>query len=149
MVEGTATYDPELLSALIHHQFLRDYFYIGGEGPISIEELQNQKFRDVMSIRLYYDWHTYVPFSSSVANEAQDLSSDALMEECVRMMQQQLRAAPSIRKKAKSVYSQRSLGTIKDRKREKKEEKDVASGETIMRILRMRFVADCSPTLLF
>jgi hypothetical protein len=26
---------------------------------MSIEELQNQKFRDVMSIRLYYDWHTY------------------------------------------------------------------------------------------
>jgi hypothetical protein len=40
-------------------QFLRDYFYIGGEGPMTIEELQNQKFRDVMSIRLYYDWHTY------------------------------------------------------------------------------------------
>jgi hypothetical protein len=56
------------------------------------------------------------------------------------MMQQQLRAAPSIRKKAKSVYNQRSLGTIKDRKREKKEEKDVSSGETIMRILRMRLV---------
>jgi hypothetical protein len=29
---------------------------------MSIEELQNQKFRDVMSIRLYYDWHTYVVF---------------------------------------------------------------------------------------
>jgi hypothetical protein len=71
---------------------------------------------------------------------AHHVCSDALMEECVRMMQQQLRAAPSIRKKAKSVYSQRSLGTIKDRKREKKEEKDVSSGETIMRILRMRYV---------
>lgn len=62
------------------------------------------------------------------------------MEECVRMQQQQLRAAPTLRKKAKSVYSQRSLGTIKKRKTEKKEEKDVSSGETIMRILRMRFV---------
>jgi hypothetical protein len=63
-----------------------------------------------------------------------------LMEECVRMMQQTLRASPSIKKRAKSVYSQRNLGTIKDRKREKKEEKEVSNGETIMRILRMRYV---------
>jgi hypothetical protein len=62
------------------------------------------------------------------------------MEECVRAMQQRLRAAPSIKKRAKSVYSQRNLGTIKDRKREKKEEKEVGGGETIMRILRMRYV---------
>ena len=56
------------------------------------------------------------------------------------MMQQTLRTSPSIKKRAKSVYSQRNLGTIKDRKREKKEEKEreVGSGETIMRILRMR-----------
>ena len=63
------------------------------------------------------------------------------MEECVRMMQQTLRAAPSVKKRAKSVYSQRNLGTIKDRKREKKQqekEKDVSNGETILRILRMR-----------
>jgi hypothetical protein len=40
------------------HQFLRDYFYAGGEGPVPIEVLQNQKYRDVVSIRLYYDWHT-------------------------------------------------------------------------------------------
>ena len=65
---------------------------------------------------------------------------DMLMEECVRVMQQTLRASPSIKKRAKSVYSQRNLGTIKDRKREKKEEKDVSGGETIMRILRMRYV---------
>jgi len=55
-------------------------------------------------------------------------------------MQQTLRASPSIKKRAKSVYSQRNLGTIKDRKREKKEEKEVGGGETIMRILRMRYV---------
>jgi hypothetical protein len=65
---------------------------------------------------------------------------DMLMEECVRAMQQRLRMAPSIKKRAKSVYSQRNLGTIKNRKREKKEEKEVGGGETIMRILRMRFV---------
>ncbi|KAI0033497.1 hypothetical protein K488DRAFT_84857 [Vararia minispora EC-137] len=102
-------------------KFLRDFFYAGGEGPIPLETLQNQKYRDVVSIRLYYDWHT-----------------DALMEECVRMMQQTLRSAPTMKKRAKSVYSQRNLGTIKDRKREKKQEKEVSNGETIMRILRMR-----------
>ncbi len=47
------------------------------------------------------------------------------MEECVRAMQQTLRGAPSIKKRAKTVYSQRNLGTIKNRKREKKEEKEV------------------------
>lgn len=41
-------------------QFLRDYFYANGEGPVPLEVLQNQRYRDVMSIRLYYDWHTYV-----------------------------------------------------------------------------------------
>ncbi|TBU31295.1 hypothetical protein BD311DRAFT_753003 [Dichomitus squalens] len=104
-------------------KFLRDYFYAGGEGPISLEALQNQKYRDILSIRLYYDWHT-----------------DALMEECVRMMQHSLRAAPSIKKRAKSVYQQRNLGTIKNRKKEKQQEKekDVSNGETILRILRMR-----------
>ncbi|KAI5119561.1 hypothetical protein M0805_005625 [Coniferiporia weirii] len=101
-------------------KFLRDYFYIDGEG-MPLETLQNQKYRDVVSIRLYYDW-----------------STDALMEECVRMMQQQLRSAPTVKKRAKTVYSQRNLGTIKDRKREKREQKEVSNGETIMRILRMR-----------
>ncbi|EIW76820.1 cytoplasm protein [Coniophora puteana RWD-64-598 SS2] len=103
-------------------KFLRDYFYADGEGPVDIEELQNQKYRDVLSIRLYYDWHT-----------------DALMEECVRVMQQSLRESVPVKKRVKSVYNQRNLGTIKERKKEKKEEKEVSSnGETIMRILRMR-----------
>ncbi|KAJ7619343.1 hypothetical protein FB45DRAFT_156615 [Roridomyces roridus] len=102
-------------------KFLRDYFYANGEGPVPLEVLQNQKYRDVYSIRLYYDWHT-----------------DALMEECVRMMQQSLRSAPTTKKRAKSVYQQRNLGTIKERKKEKREEKEVSNGETIMRILRMR-----------
>ncbi|KAI0744612.1 hypothetical protein C8Q76DRAFT_780253 [Earliella scabrosa] len=104
-------------------KFLRDYFHAGGEGPISLEALQNQRYREILSIRLYYDWHT-----------------DALMEECVRMMQHSLRAAPSIKKRAKSVYQQRNLGTIKNRKKEKQQEKekDVSNGETILRILRMR-----------
>lgn len=56
------------------------------------------------------------------------------------MMQQTLRSAPTMKKRAKSVYSQRNLGTIKERKKEKQQEKDVTNGETIMRILRMRCV---------
>ncbi|KAF8269635.1 hypothetical protein EI94DRAFT_1771193 [Lactarius quietus] len=90
-------------------------FYAGGEGPVPLENLQNQKYRDVVSIRLYYDWNTNVSYDAAT-----------------------LRASPSIKKRVKSVYSQRNLGTIKDRKREKKEEKEVGSGEIIMRILRMR-----------
>ncbi|KAG2031981.1 hypothetical protein BDR03DRAFT_1027346 [Suillus americanus] len=101
-------------------KFLRDYFYAEGEG-VSLEKLQNQKYRDVVSIRLYYDWHT-----------------DTLMEECVRAMQQSLREAVPVKKRVKSVYNQRNLGTIKERKKVKKEEKEVSNGETIMRILRMR-----------
>ncbi|KAF8841859.1 hypothetical protein BDN67DRAFT_966570 [Paxillus ammoniavirescens] len=100
-------------------KFLRDYFHAEGEG-VSLEALQNQKYRDVVSIRLYYDWHT-----------------DTLMEECVRAMQQSLREAVPVKKRVKSVYNQRNLGTIKERKKEK-QEKEVSSGEVIMRILRMR-----------
>jgi hypothetical protein len=61
-----------------------------------------------------------------------------LMEECVRMMQQTLRSAPTIKKRAKSVYNQRNLGTIKERKKEKNKESDTSSDQTILRILRMR-----------
>jgi magnesium-transporting ATPase (P-type) len=60
------------------------------------------------------------------------------MEECIRMMQQSLRAAPTLRKKAKTVYNQRNLGTIREKKKEKKQAKEVSSGDVIMRILRMR-----------
>jgi len=103
-------------------KFLRDYFYAGGEGPVPVETLQNQKYRDVVSIRLYYDWHT-----------------DALMEECVRLMQHTLRGAPTMKKRAKSVYQTKNLGTIKDRKKKKLENnKEGSNGETILRILRMR-----------
>jgi hypothetical protein len=58
------------------------------------------------------------------------------------MMQQTLRDSSTITKRTKSVYNQRNLGTIKDRKRDKKKEKnEVSNGaETIMRILRMRCV---------
>lgn len=59
------------------------------------------------------------------------------MEECVRMMQNSLRSAPTM-KRVKSVYSQRNLGTIRERKQEKKQEKEVPNGEVILKILRMR-----------
>ena len=62
------------------------------------------------------------------------------MEECVRMMQQNLRESPSVKKRAKSVYQQRNLGTIKDRKKEKRQQPENSNGaEVIMRILRMRY----------
>ena len=109
-----------------------------GEG-IPLEKLQNQKYRDVLSIRLYYDWHTYV-FSFLVLVTSFDSScSDTLMEECVRAMQQSLREAVPVKKRVKSVYNQRNLGTIKERKKVKKDEKEVSSGEVILRILRMRW----------
>lgn len=56
------------------------------------------------------------------------------------MQQQQLQKAPTVKKRAKTVMSQRNLGTIKDRKREKREQTEVSNGEMIMRILRMRYV---------
>ena len=63
------------------------------------------------------------------------------MEECVRMMQNSLRSAPTIKKRAKSVYNQRNLGTIKERKKEKQQEKETTNGEMIMKILRMRWAS--------
>jgi len=44
-----------------------------------------------------------------------------------------------MKKRAKSVYQQRNLGTIRERKKEKKEEPEPTSEQTIMRILRMRY----------
>ncbi|KAF8593264.1 hypothetical protein BDV93DRAFT_258695 [Ceratobasidium sp. AG-I] len=60
------------------------------------------------------------------------------MEECVRVMQQNLRSSSSTMKRAKSVYSQNSLGTIKQRKREKKKQSKNQNSDVILRILRMR-----------
>lgn len=64
------------------------------------------------------------------------------------MMQQSLKSVPSVKKRAKSVYSQRNLGTIRDRKKEKRDEKEVTSEETIMRILRMRWGSPFSTYIL-
>ncbi len=53
-------------------------------------------------------------------------------------MQPSLRGATTVKKRAKTVYSQRNLGTIKERKREKKEDEQHGNGDMILRILRMR-----------
>ena len=64
---------------------------------------------------------------------------DALMEEYVRLMQNMLRSTSTIKKRAKSVYQSKNLGTIKNRKKEKQQTtKEDSNGEIILRILRMR-----------
>lgn len=58
------------------------------------------------------------------------------------MMQQHLRA-PTTKKRAKTVYAQKNLGTIRDKKRQRRQEKEkqeTNGSEVIMRILRIRFV---------
>jgi hypothetical protein len=123
---------------------LRDYLYAGGEGPVPLETLQNQKYRDIVSIRLYYDWHTCVsrfPSSDTLLTENSLANRDALMEEYVRLMQNMLRSTSTIKKRAKSVYQSKNLGTIKNRKKEKQQTtKEDSNGEIILRILRMRYV---------
>ncbi|KAG9095248.1 hypothetical protein FRC06_009982 [Ceratobasidium sp. 370] len=100
--------------------FLKNYLYAGGDG-LSNELLQNHKFRALKTVPLYYDWPT-----------------DNLMEECVKVMQENLRSSSSTVRRAKSVYSQNSLGTIKQRKREKKKGEKNQNSDIILRILRMR-----------
>ena len=105
-------------------QFLTDFFYADG-GGVPIEDLRNPRYRAVMMIRLYYDW-----------------STDQLMEECVRLTNMQL-TGPANSKgmaRSKSVYQQRNLGTIRERKKEKNEDADTGAAEMVMRILRMRSV---------
>jgi len=106
-----------------------------------------------IGISSLYDYITIGPRTLPwilLINVTDDSCSDALMEECVRMMQQTFGVAPSVKRRAKSVYQQRNLGTIKERKKEKRKEKEVIGAETIMRILRMRYVRSttrCYPCL--
>lgn len=52
-----------------------------------------------------------------------------------------LRSTSTIKKRAKSVYHSKNLGTIKNRKKEKQQTtKEDSSGEIILRILRMRYL---------
>lgn len=51
--------DGELDIALKWLKFLRDFFYVGGdESGVPLAVLQNQKFNEILSVRIYYDWGT-------------------------------------------------------------------------------------------
>ena len=110
-----------------------------------METLQNQKYRDVLSIRLYYDWHTFVSQLSPrvfLLTWKVFTNRDALMEESVRLMRNTLRSTSTINKRAKSVYHSKNLGTIKDRKQQKQQTAgEDSSREIILRILRMRYLS--------
>lgn len=51
--------DGELDIALKWLKFLRDFFYVGGdESGVPLNILQNAKFNEILSVRIYYDWRT-------------------------------------------------------------------------------------------
>lgn len=51
--------DSELDVALRWLKFLRDFFYAGGDASgVPLSTLQNAKFNEIMSVRIYYDWST-------------------------------------------------------------------------------------------
>ncbi|PWN50695.1 hypothetical protein IE53DRAFT_82315 [Violaceomyces palustris] len=106
--------------------FLKNYFNAfdpesGVTHGVPLDVLQGPKYREILSYLLLHDQ-----------------STDELMMECVRGMQANLRKAPTQRAKNKSVMNQRSLGTIKKRKQEKKEEEFTSNTDMAMRLLRMR-----------
>lgn len=107
---------------------LRNYFNAYDEETgvahgVPLEILQGPKYREIVSYTLFHDAPT-----------------DDLMESCVREMQKRLRRAPSKRTKNKSVLQQRSLGTIKKRKADKRSEEQSMDDnlDVILRLLRMR-----------
>ena len=65
---------------------------------------------------------------------------DMLMEECGHMMQQTLCASPWIKRSRSAQRAGVRNESSGPRKREKKEEKEVGSGEIIMRILRVQYI---------
>ncbi|EPQ30696.1 uncharacterized protein PFL1_01597 [Pseudozyma flocculosa PF-1] len=106
--------------------FLKNYFNAfdaetGVTHGVPLDVLQGPKYREILSYLLLHDQ-----------------STDELMMECVRGMQAKLRKAPTQRSKNKSVLNQRSLGTIKKRKQEKKDEESTSNTDMAMKILRMR-----------
>ncbi|KAN0065532.1 hypothetical protein ACQY0O_001369 [Thecaphora frezii] len=106
--------------------FLKNYFNAfdaetGVTHGVPLDVLQGPKYREILSYLLLHDQ-----------------STDDLMMECVRGMQARLRKAPTQRSKNKSVLNQRSLGTIKKRKQEKKDEESTSNTDMAMKILRMR-----------
>lgn len=51
--------DSELDVALRWLKFLRDFFYAGGDSSgVPLATLQNAKFNEIMSVRIYHDWST-------------------------------------------------------------------------------------------
>lgn len=106
--------------------FLRNFFNAydeetGTAHGVALEVLQGPKYREIVAYTLHHD-----------------SSTDALMEACVREMQQRMRKAPTKRSKNKSVLQQRSLGTIKKRKQDKKvdhEEQDHLEREFLAQLL--------------
>lgn len=116
--------------------FLFTYFLARDESTnevhgLPVEVLQTTKFRELDEF--------------VVLN---DLSTDQLMLECSRSMQRSLQkqTGGQGQHQPKSVLNQRSLGTIKKRKTEKKESQDDFSNEeVILRILR--YVQHLSSTL--
>lgn len=51
--------DGELDITLKWLKFLRDFFYVGGdESGVPLSVLQNPKFNEILSVRIYYDWRT-------------------------------------------------------------------------------------------
>lgn len=51
--------DGELDVALKWLKFLRDFFYVGGdESGVPLTVLQNPKFNEILSVRIFYDWRT-------------------------------------------------------------------------------------------
>ena len=84
--------DGELDVALKWLKFLRDFFYVGGDASgVPLSTLQNAKFNEILSVRIYYDWKT-----------------DDLMEVgLVRLLAQKLISPAAIRS-ASEVSSRRS-----------------------------------------
>jgi hypothetical protein len=124
-----------------------------------MEELQNAKYREIMSLRLYYDWHTLVfaPFivikiitcclqgsthGRSSENDAVPVEGGANHQEAgqVRVFTKVSHACFDPLGSDNMILC-RNLGTIKDRKREKRRDKKADNAaEPILKVLRMRFV---------
>ncbi|CAG8512939.1 13450_t:CDS:10 [Ambispora leptoticha] len=104
-------------------KFLKQYLQGDNDGGVPKDLLENQKYHELMSIAYFYDWDT-----------------EQLMQEYLSIVIKNS-LTPSNKNAAqnKSVMNQRSLGTIKKRKNEKRKQPQLQeNGEIILRILRMR-----------
>ncbi|GAA93862.1 uncharacterized protein L969DRAFT_42534 [Mixia osmundae IAM 14324] len=102
---------------------LANFLYGEGEG-VPLEDLHNARYQHIISLPMYYEQDT-----------------DTLMEQCNRAVNQRL-AQPSLARgltRSKSVLQQRNLGTIRQRKQEKRKDHDAEdNADMLLRILRMR-----------